>query len=102
MEVDISEFIRQIELMNAGLIGFILGIFVVIGIALIIQWNRTLSIKRYLQEISHVKQKAIEEDIKGLRTILEHIAEETNCSYFKSQYNDLIRLISFIKRKFIP
>jgi len=102
MEVDISEFIRQIELMNAGLIGFILGALVVVGIALLIYYNRMLTVKRYFQEISHEKQKVVEDNVKDLRTILEHIAEETNCSYFKSQYNDLIRLISFIKRKFIP
>lgn len=84
---------------NAGVIGFIFGIIVAIGIYYIIVQGYRINIAKYIRRLSGDKKKIVLDDIIHITELVKELAEDTDAKYFNSIYNDLTKLYAFVQKK---
>jgi len=99
IDITVEQF--NTYMINAGLLGSIIGILLLFGIVLCVQYKRRQYFKRYLQEQKTDKRQDIYHSLIALEKEVLYLANETNTTLFKSWYNDLQNILTFIKKKFV-
>jgi len=99
IDITLAEYYRNLS--YGGVIGFILGAGYVLICVLAIYYGRRFKFRKYLRNSPESIKDEIYLKIDRIIEETKKLSEITNCEYWRSMYNDTLKIFTYIKQKIL-
>lgn len=101
--IEISQYLLEVILFQSFVFGLFIGI--VFGVMLIgfLIFMQRKKVSLFLKNLSEGKRKnKIIEQFDDFKDLAKQLAEETNTGFMQGTYHDILEILKYYQRKFLP